>query len=456
MGSTSRRDGGYSRSLSPSDNNLPYSSSRPSDRPQTDRPSQSQNNNQLTDVSSRQQPAAPPVRPSYSDFMKQRLPNERPDTATGSSSGAGSSRTRESRPAENRTSAIPIATSSSYQTTARRNDTVRHETRDVEHETRSRGGLVSPRVVVVLAFVIPHQQRSGQHPVNEDRRGAVAQSSSSAKPSGRSTSKDVPPQSQTTAVRPPAGHPQYENRGVPPNERHPSIPGPDAMTRKDMPPSELHHSTSQFHIQPISGFLVTPGPGNLLIQQGSTTGQTTLPANFPQVVGHFQQPPPPPYHEPRVHPPTRGEPPSGSREGIYRETYNESTPHPLMVRPHPLGSHTGQYITETSRPLRPTGVTLVDYLRVDCRGYTKLDSRTCPRRPARLLACIALLPQPTVPSASNYLRSLIPVMTLSVLDRPWSITEQPPPMSLPDMIGTLHALMNLGKLSVTTPGLWQD
>ena len=159
MGPTSRRDDSYSRSLSPPDNNLPYSS-RPSDDPQTGRPlrsgkskSQSQNNKQLTDVSPQQELVSPPieVRPSYQDYIRQRLPNEQIDTAMGSSSGAASGRTRESRPAENRTTAIPIATSNSYQTTARRNDTVR---RGVEHETRSRGGLVSPRVVVVLVFVI--------------------------------------------------------------------------------------------------------------------------------------------------------------------------------------------------------------------------------------------------------------------------------------------------------------
>jgi len=162
MGSTSRRDDSYSRSLSPPGNTLP-SSSRPSDHPQTGRPprsgkskSQSQNNNQLTDVSPQQELVSPPieVRPSYQDYIRQRLPNEQIDIATGSGSGAASSRTRESRSAENRTPAIPIATSNSYQTTARRNDTARREPRDVEHETRSRGGLVSPRLAMVLVFVI--------------------------------------------------------------------------------------------------------------------------------------------------------------------------------------------------------------------------------------------------------------------------------------------------------------
>jgi len=148
MGSTSRRDDAYFRSLSPPDNTLPHSSC-PSDHPQTGRPSrsgksktQSQNNNQLTDVSPQRELVAPPieVRPSYQDHMKQRLPIEVPndqiDTATGSSSGAASGRTRESRPPENRTTAVPMAASksNSYQTTARRNDTVR---RGVEHETRS-------------------------------------------------------------------------------------------------------------------------------------------------------------------------------------------------------------------------------------------------------------------------------------------------------------------------------
>jgi hypothetical protein len=160
MGSTSRRDDGYSRSLSPSDNTLP-SSSRPSDHPQTgqgrpsrsDKPKSQSQNNQLTDVPPRQALVAPQMegKLSYSDYMKQRLSSEHIDAAPGSSSGAASSRTREARPAENRTTAVPIAPSNSYQATARRNDTVRH---DVEPETWSRGGQVSPHIVVILDFVI--------------------------------------------------------------------------------------------------------------------------------------------------------------------------------------------------------------------------------------------------------------------------------------------------------------
>lgn len=159
MGSTSRRDDGYSRSLSSSDNTLP-SSSRPSDQPQTgqgrpsrsDKPKSRSQNNQLTDVPPRQAPVASQMegKLSYSDYIKQQLSNERIDTAS-SGSGAASSGTRESRPAENRTTTVPMAPSNSYQATARRNDRVR---RDVEPETWSRGGQVSPRIVVILVFVI--------------------------------------------------------------------------------------------------------------------------------------------------------------------------------------------------------------------------------------------------------------------------------------------------------------
>jgi len=158
MGSTSRRDDGYSRSLSPPDTSLPYSS-RPSDQAQTGRPSrsgkskgQSQNNNQSTDVPPQQSLVPPPMQLplSYSDYMRQKL-----ETATGSGPVPSSSRTNESqaRPPENRTTAVTMAPPNSYPTTARRNDTVR---RDVELETRPRGGQVSPRhgVVVVLVFVI--------------------------------------------------------------------------------------------------------------------------------------------------------------------------------------------------------------------------------------------------------------------------------------------------------------
>ena len=95
-------------------------------------------------------------------------------------------------------------------------------------------------------------------------------------------------------------------------------------------------------------------------------------------------------------------------------------------------------------------------LRVDGRGRTKLNSRTQHRHPGRLLAFIPLLPQPTVPSANNHLRLFTPAMTLSVLDHPWSITNHHPPTLPPEMIGTLHALMNLGKSSIPPRDLQQD
>jgi hypothetical protein len=122
------------------------------------------------------------------------------------------------------------------------------------------------------------------------------------------------------------------------------------MTRKDMSSPEHYHSTgssSQFHVQPFTGFLVTPNPGHLPNQP--IAGQpTNLPANLQQGhgLGHFQQPPP---YEPRVHPPTQGGASSGSRPRISRETHNELTPpHVLMVRAHPLGSHAEGYMTKTS------------------------------------------------------------------------------------------------------------
>ena len=93
MGSTSRSDDGYSRSLSTPDKTLAYSS-RPPDEAQASRPSrsgkstgQSQNNDQSTDVPPQQSLVAPPMQLplSYSDYMMKR------NTATQARSGPGPS-----------------------------------------------------------------------------------------------------------------------------------------------------------------------------------------------------------------------------------------------------------------------------------------------------------------------------------------------------------------------------
>ena len=96
MGSTSRSDDDYSRSLSPPDKTLAYSS-RPPDEAQASRPSRSgkstgqpQNNNQSesTDVPPQQSlVASPPMQfpQSYSDYMKKL------NAATGSGPGPSSS-----------------------------------------------------------------------------------------------------------------------------------------------------------------------------------------------------------------------------------------------------------------------------------------------------------------------------------------------------------------------------
>ena len=311
MGSTSRRDDGYSRALPPPDNTLSYSS-RPSDQAQTSRPSrsgkskgQSQNNNQSTDVPPQrpqQSLVAPPMQLplSYSDYMKKL------NAATDSGPGPSSNRMNEpkARPPENRTGAVTMAPPNSYHTTAGRNDKAGRESRDIELETRSRGGQVSPRVVVVLGFCVcdPHQQRSGQRPVDEDRRTAVAQSSRSAKPSGRPPSKDALPQSQPNAVQPHDKPSQYGNRGGHSNERHPSTPGHPEQDSRYEPHRPFQ---SEYHVQPFTGYIVSTTPVNLPIQSGD-------------VRGHVQQPPP---YEPRD-----------------SEALLAPEPHrPLMVRPPLVG-----------------------------------------------------------------------------------------------------------------------
>jgi len=81
-------------------------------------------------------------RPSYSDMLRNNAQRERIDGAPDARPAAvpgQQSRTRNPRPAERRTTAVPAAESSSHQTVASRN---------------SRGGQVRVHIVVVLAFVV--------------------------------------------------------------------------------------------------------------------------------------------------------------------------------------------------------------------------------------------------------------------------------------------------------------
>jgi len=159
MGPTSEPDDASSQSLSPTEDPLPSSLHPSGNPPQTRRASRpsditpqsrytSQNNNELMDAGSHR--ALPTSgssldrRPSFADFMRNALPGDPFDAPIGARPTAASgqvSRMREPRPAENRTTTVPAAASSSHQTTAGRNDTNEH---DIELETRSRGGQVSP------------------------------------------------------------------------------------------------------------------------------------------------------------------------------------------------------------------------------------------------------------------------------------------------------------------------
>jgi len=104
----------------------------------------SRNDNESATVGSRRATsgATPGGRLSYSDMLRNNRPRERIDGAPDARPADvpnQQSRTRSPRPAERRTTAVPVAESSSHQTVARGN---------------SRGGQVRVHIVVVLTFVV--------------------------------------------------------------------------------------------------------------------------------------------------------------------------------------------------------------------------------------------------------------------------------------------------------------
>ena len=86
---------------------------------------------------------------SYANAAKKAVSNERLDSAASASPGAASnrqSRTRDARPVNNRTTAVPAAVPKDRQATTQRKDTSRL---DVELDAQPRTDQVSPRVAVV-------------------------------------------------------------------------------------------------------------------------------------------------------------------------------------------------------------------------------------------------------------------------------------------------------------------
>ena len=86
---------------------------------------------------------------SYANAAKKAVSNERLDSAASASPGAASnrqSRTRDARPANNRTTAVPAAVPKNRQATTQLKDTSRL---DVELDAQPRTDQVSPRVAVV-------------------------------------------------------------------------------------------------------------------------------------------------------------------------------------------------------------------------------------------------------------------------------------------------------------------
>jgi hypothetical protein len=82
------------------------------------------------------------------------LSDEHLDSGAGANPAAASgqpSRWREPRPTDNRISAIPGAASRGFQAIKERRDSNRF---DIELDARSRAGQVSPRIGIVLLFVI--------------------------------------------------------------------------------------------------------------------------------------------------------------------------------------------------------------------------------------------------------------------------------------------------------------
>ena len=86
---------------------------------------------------------------SYANAAKKAVSNERLDSTASASPGAASnrqSRTRDARPVNSRTTAVPAAVPKDRQATTQRKDTSRL---DVELDAQPRTDQVSPRVAVV-------------------------------------------------------------------------------------------------------------------------------------------------------------------------------------------------------------------------------------------------------------------------------------------------------------------
>ena len=121
---------------------------------------------------------------------------------------------------------------------------------------------------------------------------------------------------------------QSENRGVHPNEEHRA--DPNAMTQGDIPLQELPTSTgsSQFYLQPVSGYFLTPVPSGTLPFHGAGVINLNI-ANVPPDAHHLGYSLPPPPYEPKTPPGialTQAEPSSSSRPsaGVSGDVHNTS------------------------------------------------------------------------------------------------------------------------------------
>ena len=111
----------------------------------------SQSRTKLADSKSHQATSRPTSQGklSYANAAKKAVSNERLDSAASASPGAASnrqSRTKDARPENNRTTAVPAAVPKDRQATTQRKDTSKL---DVELDAQPRAGQVSPRVAVV-------------------------------------------------------------------------------------------------------------------------------------------------------------------------------------------------------------------------------------------------------------------------------------------------------------------
>ena len=110
----------------------------------------------LTESGSHQAASGPTLhgRSSYATIDRKTISNERLDGTAGASPGAASSRpsrTKETRPAGNQSTAVSATVLRDHQGTAQRGDASQF---CVEVDPRSRAGEVSPRVAIVLPLVI--------------------------------------------------------------------------------------------------------------------------------------------------------------------------------------------------------------------------------------------------------------------------------------------------------------